>query len=238
MQKIIVVSLFPELIENYLTKGVVRRSLAQTLSVSCVDLRQHGIGTKQAVDDRPFGGGPGMVLKVDVLVSALAQARELSEDAKVVALTPIGTTVNQGLFRKLQQSGQSLIVFCGRYEGFDQRFLDDHVDECWSVGDFILSGGELGALICIDAIARLHPGTLSDPESAISESFSPSFLLDYPHYTRPVDYRGSVVPEILLSGDHKRIELWRKAEAEKLTEKHRPDLWDVYKRKQINKDYE
>ncbi len=228
MQTIVVVTLFPELIENYLVKGVVRRSLSKTLSVICVDLRQHGIGTQQSVDDRPFGGGPGMVLKIDVLVSALAQAKQYAQDAKVVALTPIGTTVTQTLFSHLQKEQQSLILFCGRYEGFDQRFLDHYVDEFWSVGDFILSGGELAALICIDAIARLHPGTLSDPDSALAESFSSNYLLDYPHYTRPFEYEGHCVPEILLGGDHKKIARWRQDRAEELTNKYRPDLWQLY----------
>jgi len=223
MQQIAVVTLFPQLIESYLQWGIIRKAQGLCVEVKTFDLREHGLGVHQSVDDRPFGGGPGMVLRADILLQSLNHVRQWLPTAKVIAFSPVGSVVTQHLFRTHAQSSESVIFFCGRYEGFDQRFLDLYVDELWSLGDFVLTGGELAALTCIDAMARLHPGVLNDPQSAIQESFSDS-MLDHPHYTRPSCFEGVDVPEILRSGDHEKIATWRKAQALALTTNNRPDL--------------
>ncbi len=223
MQKIAVVTLFPQLIESYLEWGIIRKAQGSSLEVRSFDLRKHGKGVHQSVDDRPFGGGPGMVLRPDVLFKALNDVRKWLPTAQVIAFSPIGPVVTQSLFQKKATSQESLIFFCGRYEGFDQRFLDLYVDEQWSLGNFVLTGGELVAMTCIDAIARLHPGVLNDPQSCIEESFSGP-LLDYPHYTRPSLFENVEVPSVLASGNHAHIEKWRKEQAFLLTQKYRPDL--------------
>ncbi len=223
MQKIAVVTLFPQIIDSYLKWGIIRKAQGQCLEVRSFDLRSYGEGVHQSVDDRPFGGGPGMVLRADILAKALQDTRTWIADAKVIAFSPVGTVVSQPLFQEKAQTGESLIFFCGRYEGFDQRFLDLYVDEQWSLGDFVLTGGELVALTCIDAIARLHPGVLKDPLSSVQESFSQN-LLDYPHYTRPTIFEGQPVPPVLTSGNHAQIDKWRHEQSRALTEKYRPDL--------------
>ena len=223
MQQIAVITLFPQLIESYLQWGIIRKAQGTCLEIRTYDLREHGPGIHQSVDDRPFGGGPGMVLRPDILLKALIEVRLWLPHAKVVAFSPVGPVITQDLFRRAAQSSEPLIFFCGRYEGFDQRFLDLYVDEQWSLGDFVLTGGELAAMACIDGIARLHPGVLNDPLSSIQESFTSSYL-DHPHYTRPSLFEGIEVPQILLSGNHAHIEKWRKEQSLALTRKNRPDL--------------
>lgn len=223
MQKIAVISLFPQLIESYLEWGIIRKALEHSLEVKTYHLRDFGEGVHQCVDDRPFGGGPGMVLRADILLKALQQAQTWLPGAKVVAFSPVGHLISQHLFQQSVTDSQNFIFICGRYEGFDQRFLDHYVDEQWCIGDFILTGGELAALTCIDAMARLHPGVLQDPLSAQKESFSQP-LLDYPHYTRPAIFEGHGVPDVLISGNHALIEKWRQEQSYSLTQKYRPDL--------------
>jgi tRNA (guanine37-N1)-methyltransferase len=164
-----------------------------------------------------------MVLMPQVLLNATQAARQELPNAKVITLSPVGRPIKQKFFTDIVEQSQSVIFICGRYEGFDQRFIDQHTDDSWSLGDFILSGGELAALVCIDAIARLLPGVVNEPESLIAESFSAN-MLDYPHYTRPRDFHGNLVPEVLLSGHHGHIEQWRAEQARLLTEKWRPEL--------------
>ena len=192
MQKIAVITLFPQLINDYFQWGIIRKAQGSHIEVRTFNLRDHGKGIHQSVDDRPFGGGPGMVLRADILLKSLQDAKNWLPDDAVIVFSPVGTVVHQALFREKSQSQESLIFICGRYEGFDQRFLDLYVDQHWSLGDFVLTGGELAALACIDAIARLHPGVLNDPESFEKESFSAG-LLDYPHYTRPHCFQNKTV---------------------------------------------
>lgn len=221
--RIAVITLFPELISNYFTSGVVSRAPGCGLALSLISLRDFGLGPHQKVDDRPFGGGPGMVLRLDVLLQALEKAKEFCPQGTVIAFSPIGKKINQQLFRSwvpAAQEEKQLILISGRYEGFDQRFLDHYVDDCWSLGDFVLSGGEIPILACLDALARLLPGVLNCPESAQQESFSETYF-DYPHYTRPADFNGLAVPEVLLSGNHAKIEKWRLEQAAEFEKKWR-----------------
>jgi tRNA (guanine37-N1)-methyltransferase len=225
MQRIAVVTLFPQLIASYLEWGIIRKAQGFSLDLRIYDLRKHGLGLHQSVDDRPFGGGPGMVLRPDVLLSALEEVRQWLPEARVIAFSPSGERVQQKMFQKHAHSQEPFIFFCGRYEGFDQRFLDLYVDAQWSLGDFVLTGGELAALACIDAIARLHPGVLNDPLSSVLESFSNN-LLDHPHYTKPLVFEGVKVPDVLMSGHHANIQSWRDDRAIALTTTLRPDLLD------------
>ncbi|MBM4222305.1 MAG: tRNA (guanosine(37)-N1)-methyltransferase TrmD [Gammaproteobacteria bacterium] len=225
--RVAVISIFPGLIEHYFSQGVARRARDCGLDLKLYDLRAHGLGVHQSVDDRPYGGGPGMVLRADVLYEALLEARQWVPDAKVIAFSPLGQRVTQPLIEHTVSQETNLILFCGRYEGFDQRFLDLYVDNQWSIGDFVLSGGELAAIVVLDAMARLLPGVLSCAESARLESFSANHqFLDYPHYTRPEVFHNQAVPEILKSGHHAQISNWREQQAIALTQQWRPDLLD------------
>jgi tRNA (guanine37-N1)-methyltransferase len=222
--RIEVVSLFPALIHGVLAYGVVGRAIGQgRLAVHCVDPREFAADVHRTVDDRPYGGGPGMVLKVEPLRAAMHKARALApQGARRVYLSAQGRVFDQGLAR--EASGLSgLVLLAGRYEGIDERIIDAEVDECWSIGDYVLSGGELPALVVIDAIARLLPGTLGDVESAMQESFSDG-LLEWPQYTRPESIDGRSVPAVLLSGDHAAIRRWRLKQALGRTWLARPDL--------------
>jgi tRNA (guanine37-N1)-methyltransferase len=219
-----VITLFPQLITPYWNHGIITRALEDKLSIKVFDMRAYTPYTHGQVDDRPFGGGPGMVLMPQVLFNAVQAAREEIPNARVIALSPVGKPIKQIMFTDVVNQQQSLIFVCGRYEGFDQRFIDQCTDESWSLGDFILTGGELGALVCIDALARLLPGVLNEPQSLVSESFSQEGLLDYPHYTRPRVFNNQEVPDVLLSGNHAQIEQWRQEQARLLTQKWRPDL--------------
>jgi tRNA (guanine37-N1)-methyltransferase len=222
--RIAVVTLFPEMIRAALTHGVVGRALTRGLiEVECVDPRQFATDARLTVDDRPYGGGPGMVLKVEPLRTAIGAAlAPLPAGSRRVYLGADGRRFEQDTARvALQLPG--LVLVAGRYEGVDERLLEAEIDEVWSIGDFVLSGGELPALVVIDAIARLIPGALGSDESAVQESFSDG-LLDWPHYTRPQDWEGRPVPAVLMSGDHAAIERWRLREALGRTWLRRPDL--------------
>jgi tRNA (guanine37-N1)-methyltransferase len=173
-------------------------------------------------DDAPYGGGCGMVMKVEPVEKALAAIRSPEDDSLVVLMTPQGETFNQKIAAQLAEKKQ-IIIICGRYEGVDERIRKHLVDREISIGDYILTGGELAALVLIDAVSRLIPNVLGNPESTLGESFSHN-LLEYPQYTRPAEYKGWVVPEVLLSGNHAQIELWHKHESLKRTYQRRPDL--------------
>jgi tRNA (guanine37-N1)-methyltransferase len=222
--RIAVVTLFPSMLREALAHGVLGRALERgVVGVDYFDPRDHTADVHRTVDDRPYGGGPGMVLKVEPLRDALRAARTASpEGSRAVYLGADGVRFDQS--RAREASGwPGLILVAGRYEGVDERFVEHEIDEQWSIGDYVLSGGELPALVVIDAIARLLPGTLGSAESAIQESFSDG-LLDWPHYTRPASVDGRGVPAVLASGDHAAIGRWRLQQSLGRTWLRRPDL--------------
>lgn len=221
--KIEVVSLFPELVGQVVRHGMPRIA-AETgqLEFRASDLRDFSENRWRRVDDRPYGGGPGMVMEAGPLAAAVQAAKAELGTARVVLLSPQGQRFDQRWAERLAQE-QSLIMLCGRYEGLDERFVQSEVDFELSLGDFVLSGGELAAMVVVDAIARLLPGVLGHAASAANDSFSAG-LLDHPHYTRPEVWRGQPVPEVLLSGDHARIARWRLKQALGQTWLKRPDL--------------
>jgi tRNA (guanine37-N1)-methyltransferase len=222
--RIAVVTLFPVMIREALAHGVVGRAMERgVLEVKCFDPRDFAADVHRTVDDRPYGGGPGMVLQVEPLRSALrAAAQALPAGSRRVYLGADGQRFEQGTAREAR-GGAGLVLVAGRYEGVDERFIEGETDAQWSIGDYVLSGGELAALVVIDAIARLLPGTLGSAESAEQESFSEG-LLDWPHYTRPPNIDGQAVPAVLMSGDHAAIRRWRLQHALGRTWLRRPDL--------------
>jgi tRNA (guanine37-N1)-methyltransferase len=223
-----VVTLFPELFSAHLTLGVTRRAFTDgAVDVRLWPLREHADDPHRRVDDRPYGGGPGMVMLVEPLERALAAIRAVRAEpvaAPLVLFTPTGKAIDQAAVARFA-AGPGAILLCGRYEGVDQRFVDRHVDLELSLGDFVLSGGELAALALLDAVARLQEGVLGDPESHRQDSFADG-LLDCPHYSRPERLRdsGEAVPEVLLSGNHAAIARWRRERSLELTARRRPDL--------------
>lgn len=235
-----VISLFPEIIQNYFQYGVAGRAVKNnTVSISYYNPRDYSECKHSAVDDRPFGGGSGMILKPEPLGAAIDAAKKnlvLSTDKDstqtqhqppmVIYLSPQGKKVNQPLIKQYADEQQSLILLAGRYEGIDQRVIDKYVDHECSIGDYIISGGELAALVLMDAIIRLLPGVLGDSQANLDETFSDNLagLLEYPQYTRPVDYCGLKVPDILQNGDHSKIHEWRHKQVLGRTWIRRPNL--------------
>jgi tRNA (guanine37-N1)-methyltransferase len=222
--RIAVVTLFPVMIREALAHGVVGRAMERgVIEVDCFDPRDFATDVHRTVDDRPYGGGPGMVLQVEPLRSALRSASAaLPEGSRRVYLGADGQRFDQAKAREAREVA-GLVLVAGRYEGVDERFIERETDEQWSIGDYVLSGGELPALVVIDAIARLMPGTLGSAESAEQESFSDG-LVDWPHYTRPAAIDGQAVPAVLMSGDHAAIHRWRLQQALGRTWLRRPDL--------------
>ena len=222
-----VITLFPDLFGPFLSSGVTRRAFeTRQVDVRLWPLRDYGEGTYKRVDDRPFGGGPGMVLLAEPLDRALAAVRTDRGEATpaVIHFTPTGRRIDQSLVREMA-AGTGAVMLCGRYEGVDQRFLDRHVSLELSLGDFVLSGGELPAMALLDAVARLQPGVLGDERSHLQDSFGDSDgLLDCPHYSRPDVHAGQGVPPVLTSGHHAQIERWRREQSLALTARRRPDL--------------
>ena len=222
-----VITLFPEVFSPFLSSGVTRRAFESRLvDVRLWPLREHGEGTYKRVDDRPFGGGPGMVLLAEPLEKALAALRVDRSDAApaVIHFTPTGRRIDQALVRAMA-TGPGAILLCGRYEGMDQRIVDRHVTHELSLGDFVLSGGELPAMALLDAVARLQPGVLGDERSHLQDSFGDGDgLLDCPHFSRPEVHAGQAVPPVLLSGHHAQIQRWRREQSLALTAHRRPDL--------------
>jgi tRNA (guanine37-N1)-methyltransferase len=219
-----VVTLFPESVHTLLQFGVTGRAVERKLlEVGTSNPRDYATDKHKTVDDRPYGGGPGMVMKVETLRAAIHAARARTGDgAKVIYLSPQGRQLDQQGVQELAKH-PALILVAGRYEGVDERLIETEVDEEWSIGDYVLSGGELPALVMIDALARLIPGALNDEESAAQDSFM-NGLLDCPHYTRPEVFEGRRVPEVLLSGDHAAIRRWRMKQMLGRTWLRRPDL--------------
>lgn len=221
--RIDVITLFPEFLRQAASAGVTGRAFENGLAELVTwDPREDAADRHRSVDDRPYGGGPGMVMAVEPLATTLDKALAAAEPAPVSYLSPQGRRLTQGAIRGLAQRPR-LILLCGRYEGIDERLLDESVDEEWSIGDFVISGGELAAAMVIDAVLRLLPGVLGDADSAEEDSFADG-LLDCPHYTRPEQWRGRRVPEALLGGDHAAIARWRRREALGRTWLRRPDL--------------
>jgi tRNA (guanine37-N1)-methyltransferase len=219
-----VLTLFPEMFPGPLGTSLAGRALGQLWSLDAHDIRDHATDKHRTVDDTPAGGGPGMVMKADVLARALDA---LPADGRPrLVMTPRGTPLQQARVRELA-TGPGAVILCGRFEGIDQRLIEARGLEEISVGDYVLSGGEIAALVLLDACVRLLPGVMGKEASALEESFSAG-LLEYPQFTRPAAFEGRPIPEILTSGDHAKVAAWRQAEAERLTRERRPDLWAAY----------
>ncbi len=219
-----VISLFPEMVSTIAEYGVVGRAQRRELIALLVENpRDFTDDAHRTVDDRPYGGGPGMVMKYEPLAAAVQAAREkLPQGCPVIYLSPQGKVFDQAIARRLAEL-PGMVLLAGRYEGIDERFIESQVDEELSLGDFVLSGGEIAAMAVIDAVVRLLPGVLGDAESAAQDSFMEG-LLDYPHYTRPEKVGDNEVPKVLLSGDHARIERWRRKQALGRSFLRRPEL--------------
>jgi len=219
--RITIVTMFPEFFSSPLGVGVVGRAIeAGIIEVDVADLRIHGLGNHRQLDDAPFGGGPGMVMMIEPLASQL----DPLEGTHRVLLTPAGALLTQETLDRWAELGHLTLV-CGRYEGVDERVAEHFIEEEVSLGDFVLAGGEAGALAIVEGVARLVPGVVGNPDSVESESFRHG-LLEEAHYTRPADFRGWSVPEVLLSGDHGRVDEWRAAMRLQRTRERRPDLLD------------
>lgn len=218
-----VVSLFPDLFGIISGQGVIGRALERGIAdLHLWNPRDYTQDLHRTVDDRPYGGGPGMVMKVEPLRAAIEDARRAAPDSPVAYLTPQGRTLDQGMVTRIAAS-PGWILIAGRYEGVDERLVERYVDEEWSIGDYVLSGGELPAMVLMDAVIRLLPGALGHGDSALEDSYVDG-LLDFPHYTRPDEIEGSRVPRVLLSGDHAAIARWRLRQALGRTWLRRPEL--------------
>ena len=219
-----ILTLFPRMCEGYLAESILGKARESGLiSARVTDIREYAEGKHRVTDDAPYGGGAGMVMKPEPVVAAIEAARSRLPGGLVALTSPRGERLDHGLARRLAEHGRIVLV-CGRYEGVDER-VRQAVDMEVSVGDFVLTGGELAALCVVDACARLVPGVLGNDASASSESFAGEEILEYPQYTRPPSFRGTDVPEVLLSGDHRRIERWRRRESLRATRERRPDLF-------------
>ena len=234
--KVALVTLFPEMLVALTDYGISGRAVKNNLlEVACFNPRDYTSDRHQTVDDRPYGGGPGMVMMIEPLRAAITEARHwINEAAKVVYLSPQGKLLNQAAVDELSTT-QNLILVCGRYEGIDERLIALEVDEEWSIGDYVLSGGELAAMVLIDGVTRLIPGALGHEDSAEQDSFM-NGLLDTPHYTRPEVLDGLAVPDVLLSGNHKNIERWRLKQALGRTWLRRPDMLEKLTLDQAQED--
>ncbi|HME23085.1 MAG TPA: tRNA (guanosine(37)-N1)-methyltransferase TrmD [Acetobacteraceae bacterium] len=219
-----VLTLFPEMFPGPLAHSLAGRALQSSIwSLHTVNIRDFATDRHRTVDDAPFGGGAGMVLRPDVVDAAVAS---VADGRPLVFLTPRGRALTQCDARRFA-AAPGIVLLCGRYEGVDQRVIEARGMQEVSIGDYVLSGGELAALVLLDATVRLLPGVMGAADSAADESFS-HHLLEYPHYTRPADWQGRRVPEVLLSGHHAAIAAWRQAEAERITRERRPDLWEAH----------
>lgn len=228
-----VLTLFPEMFPGSLGHSLIGTALDKKVwTLDVVDIRNFAEDKHKTVDDVCFGGGPGMVLRPDIVDKALRSVMEPSK-ARLLHLSPRGRVFTQALAEDLATSSRPLVFLCGRYEGIDQRVLEAWETEDVSIGDFVLTGGEPAAITMLDAIIRLLPGVVGEEASLKEESFSEG-LLEYPHYTRPREWQGREVPEVLLSGHHQKIATWRKKEAEAITRERRPDLWKRYKQMDLS----
>ncbi len=207
--KIQLISLFPDMFPNVLEASMLKKAQDNGIvEYEYISLRDFGLGPRQAVDDTPYGGGAGMLLRPEPLFKAIEHCQSTNSGAEVILLTPRGETFSQALAQNLADNAKGMILVCGRYEGYDER-ITSIVDRQISIGDFVLTGGEIPAMAVVDAVVRLLPGVLGDDTSAVNESFQQKDTLEHPHYTRPEEFRGMRVPEVLLSGNHAEIEKWR-----------------------------
>lgn len=224
-----ILTLFPELIDAFFEHGMIGRGIQKNLlSGRCINIRDFTIDRHKTVDDKPYGGGHGMIMKPEPLAQAVEMAREQSPGAKIILMTPQGNRFDQQKALELSSHEQGLVFICGRYEGIDERIYNTMVDEEISIGDYVMTGGELAAMVIIDAVARLVPGVLGKEESALSDSFVDD-RLEYAQYTRPEEFGGLSVPDVLLSGNHEKIRQWRMGSALKRTFIKRPDLFEKKK---------
>jgi tRNA (guanine37-N1)-methyltransferase len=221
-----IVTIFPEMFPGPLGVSLAGRALGSVWGVETIDPRDHATDRHRSVDDTPAGGGPGMVMRVDVLARAVDAAAPEGDTRPRLLMTPRGAPLTQKRVRELA-AGEGAVIVCGRFEGVDDRLVAARGLEEVSVGDVVLSGGEIGALVLLDACIRLLPGVMGHPESGTEESFSAG-LLEYPQYTRPPSFEGLEIPAILTSGDHGKIARWRREQAESITRERRPDLWAAY----------
>jgi tRNA (guanine37-N1)-methyltransferase len=218
-----ILTLFPNMFSSPLQESILGKAIERGLiQIQTVNIRDFALDKHKVVDDTPYGGGQGMVMKVEPIARAIESVKSQNPSARTIYLTPQGKPFDQDSARKLS-SQPHLVLLCGRYEGVDERVKDLFIDEEISIGDYVLTGGELAAMILIDAVSRLIPGVLGSDRSAEEDSFFNS-LLEYPQYTRPFNFRGSNIPEVLLSGNHSAISLWRRKEALRRTSSRRPDL--------------
>ncbi|WP_207536751.1 tRNA (guanosine(37)-N1)-methyltransferase TrmD [Sabulicella rubraurantiaca] len=218
-------TLFPGMFPGPLGESLAGRALREGIwRLEARDIRAHGLGRHRTVDDTPFGGGAGMVMRPDVVDDAIAASMPEGDARPLIYLTPRGRLLDQPLVRELS-AGAGVVLLCGRYEGVDQRVIEHRAMQEVSLGDFVLSGGEMAALTLLDACVRLLPGVMGAAESGVEESHSAG-LLEYPHYTRPAEWQGRAVPPVLLSGHHAEVARWRRAEMEAATRERRPDLWN------------
>jgi len=215
-----VLTLFPEFFDTPLACSIPKRAIADgAVQVDCIQIRDFAMDKHKKVDDAPYGGGPGMLMKAGPVVAAIAEARKRQPNTHVVMLTPTGNKFTQAKALEYIEK-ESVTLLCGRYEGFDERIVD-YVDEELSLGDYVLSGGEPAAMCVLDAMIRLLPNVLGSPESAVLDSFTEEGMVDWPHYTRPEVFEGKKVPDVLLSGNHAKIAAWRKEQAELRSKKHK-----------------
>jgi tRNA (guanine37-N1)-methyltransferase len=224
-----ILTLFPEMFPGPLGISLPGKALEKKLwSLQVCDIREHGLGKHRTVDDTPAGGGPGMVMRADVAAAAIDAARTANDTRPLIYLSPRGAPLTQARVRDLA-AGPGAILLCGRFEGLDQRAIEARSIEEVSLGDFVLAGGEIAAMAVIEAAVRLIPGVLGDHASTAEESFAAG-LLEYPHYTRPQDFEGRTIPEVLSGGNHSEIAKFRQGQAEALTKARRPDLWTLYEK--------
>ncbi|MDP3973859.1 MAG: tRNA (guanosine(37)-N1)-methyltransferase TrmD [Candidatus Daviesbacteria bacterium] len=223
--RISIITLFPEVFEPILNSSILKRAQAKgKVKFELINLREFGEGKHQVVDGRPYGGGAGMILKADVLAKAVRSLKTENLKLKTILMSASGTPYKQKKAQEFSKLDQ-LIIVCGHYEGVDQRFIDKYIDEEASIGDYVLTGGEIPAMVIVDSVTRLIPGVLEKPEATENESFSDSsLLLEYPQYTRPEKFEDQKVPDVLLSGNHAEIAKWRMEQSIKKTRKTRPEL--------------
>jgi len=226
--KFSVVTIFPDMVNAYLSASIMKRAIQSGLiTVAVHNLRDYSTDKHKSVDDSPYGGGAGMVMKPEPFFKITETLWPDKTDRRIIMLSPKGRLFKQNIAEELTKEKRELVFLCGRYEAIDERVMENLVEDEFSIGGYVLTGGELPALVIIDAVARLIPGVLGDFHSTDEESFSWG-LLDYPHYTRPENFMGRKVPEVLLSGNHKEINRWRKKQALKATIEKRPELLDKY----------
>jgi len=234
--KFSILTIFPDMFAGFFEHGIIRRAIERELiHTDILDIRDHAAGRHRVTDDRPFGGGDGMVMKPDPLAGAIRKAADLDPDAVIVHLTPQGRVFDQKTARALSEKAH-LVLICGRYEGIDERICETQVDYELSIGDFVLTGGELAAMVVVDAVTRLLPGALGGDTSAETDSFADQ-LLAHAQYTRPRVFEDQAVPDVLLSGNHREIEIWRRKSALIRTLLKRPDLLEGYSLTQEELDF-